>query len=98
MDSTTDALVRRPVRLRLPGTWRVHLTRHRIAIFIVLVLALAFYMWTAYTAARFTFSRNNGDVYNLLTTAFLHGHAYLPLAVPGGLLHLRDPYDPAQNA
>ena len=100
MDSTTDALVRRPVRPRLavPGTWRVHLTRHRIAIFIVLLLALAFYMWTAYTAAPFTFSRNNADVYNLLTTAFLHGHTYMPLDVPAGLLHLRNPYDPAQNA
>jgi hypothetical protein len=100
MASTTDALTRRPLRPRFAEstTWRVRLTGHRLAIAVVLLLALAFYVWTAYTASPFTFSSHNNDVYNLLTTAFLHGHTYLPLDVPAGLLHLRDPYDPAQNA
>ncbi|MBV9336571.1 MAG: hypothetical protein JO243_11835 [Solirubrobacterales bacterium] len=65
---------------------------------IVLVLALAFYMWTATSTFPFTFASVDQDVYNQLTTAFLHGHTYLPVTVPQGLLHLPDPYDPAQNA
>ena len=64
----------------------------------VLVLALAFYMWTAASSIPFTFASVDQDVYNQLTTAFLHGHTYLPITVPPGLLHLRDPYNPAQNA
>ena len=36
----------------------------------------------------------NQDVYNQLTTAFLHGHTYFA-EPPAALLHLRDPYDPA---
>ncbi len=98
MASTTDLLSRRPLGVRLPATRRVQVTRHRIAIFTVLLLALAFYMWTAYTAAPFTFPHQGTDVYNLLTTGFLHGHLYLPLKVPAGLLHLSDPYNPVQNA
>ena len=89
----------RVLRLRRDrsGSWRKHVTPHRVAILIVLLLALAFYMWTAASSAPFVFPSNSTDVYNELTTAFLHGHTYLPIQVPAGLLHLRDPYDPAQN-
>ena len=64
----------------------------------VLVLALAFYMWTAASTLMFSFPTTSPDIYNQLTTAFLHGHAYLPITVPPGLLHLADPYNPVQNA
>jgi hypothetical protein len=86
-----------PWRSRVGRVGR-HFTRHRMVILVVLTLALAFYVWTAYSAAPFTFTSHEGDVYNLQTTALLHGHTYLPLTVPPGLLRLRDPYDPAQNA
>lgn len=72
-------------------------SRQRLAVLLVPAAALAFYLWTAATSAPFDFSRAT-DVYNLMTTAFLHGHSYLPLNPPAGLLHLHDPYDPAQNA
>lgn len=84
-------------RLR-QGTSPRRLTRHQVSLLIVLVLALGFYMWTAASSSPFVFSSHNDDVYNELTTAFLHGHTYLPIAPPAGLVHLRDPYDPAQNA
>jgi hypothetical protein len=64
----------------------------------VLVLALAFYMWTAVTSIQFGFSSANDDIYNQLTTAFLHLHAYLPIRVPVGLLHVSNPYNLAQNS
>jgi hypothetical protein len=63
-----------------------------------LILALAYYLWTAGTSSPFSFSDSNNDIYNLLTRALLHGHTYLPLKVPAALLALKDPYDPAQNA
>jgi hypothetical protein len=66
------------------------------AIGLVLLFALAFYLWTADTSIPF--SQNSNDVYNLLATAFLHGHTYLPIKVPAGLLHLSHPYNPADNS
>jgi len=84
-------------RLRIPASWRAALTPHARAILVVLALALAFYLWTAASSSPFVFTGHDADVYNLLTTAFLHGHTYLPLKVPAGLLHLQDPYDPLQN-
>ncbi len=75
---------------------RLHLTRHSIAIFVVLTVALAFYLWIVATSVPLgpDFDR----AYNLMATGFLHGHTYLPLKAPAGLLHLQDPFDPAQNA
>ena len=64
----------------------------------LILLAGGFYMWTAASSIGFDFSPANGDAYNELTTAFLHGHPYLPITPPAGLLRLSDPYDPAQNA
>ena len=78
--------------------WDVHITGYDVALVGVLVLALAFYVWTAASTFPFVFSSTDQDVYNQLTTAFLHGHTYLPIPVPPGLLHLADPYNPAQNA
>ena len=94
--SATGRVVRGRRRLAIP--WRGQMTGHHRAILVVVALALAFYMWTAYTASPFSFSSQNSDIYNELSTAFLHGHTSLPLSAPPGLLHLKDPYDPAQNA
>jgi hypothetical protein len=76
----------------------LRLSRQLVAILIVLAAALAFYMWTADSSIPFDFSADSADIYNLMATGFLHGHTYLPIKPPAGLLHLRDPYDPAQNA
>jgi hypothetical protein len=81
---------RRLSGLSLP---RVRPTRYLIALWLVLAAALAFYLWIVATSSPSSY----GDIYNLMTTGFLHGHLYLPIQVPGGLLHLKDPYDPAQN-
>ena len=100
----TEATARRPGLLRRAGALtspnevRLRLTRHHVVILVILALGLAFYVWTAYTAGPFAFNDHQGDVYNEQTTAFLHGHTYLPIQVPAGLMRLRNPYDPAQNA
>jgi hypothetical protein len=78
--------------------WPVRVTTHRVLIAIVLLLALAFYMWTAASSVPFQFGTHNTDLYNELLDSFLHGHTYLPGTPPAGLLHLQNPYDPAQNA
>lgn len=65
---------------------------------VVLALALAFYTWTAASSIPFSFSSQNYDIYNQLTTAFLHLHTYLPITVPAGLLHSSNPWSPAVNA
>lgn len=89
------------IRERIPRSARAlipSLTRYRIALAGLLVLVLAFYMWTAASTFPFDFSSSIQDDYNSLTTSFLHGHTYLPIAPPAGLLRLKDPYDPSQNA
>jgi hypothetical protein len=69
---------------------------------IVLGLTLAFYMWTAASSVPISFpTKSDGtyqDVYNQLTSAFLHGHTALAVKVPAGLLRLGNPYNPAENA
>lgn len=72
--------------------------RYHVALAGLLVLVLAFYLWTAASSIPFTFTSTDTDVYNELTTGFLHGHTYLPITPPAGLLHLANPYDPVQNA
>lgn len=76
----------------------MRITRYRAALGCLLLIVLAFYMWTAASSIGFDFSAKDNDLYNELTTAFLHGHPYLPIKPPAGLLHLKNPYDPAQNA
>ena len=78
--------------------WHAHLTGYDLAVVGVLLLALAFYLWTAASSIPFTFRSVDADIYNWLTTAFLHGHTYLLIPVPPGLQHLADPYNPALNA
>lgn len=78
--------------------WDERISGYDVALVGVLVLAGAFYMWTAASTFPFVFSSTDQDVYNQLTTAFLHGHTYLPIPVPPGLLHLANPYNPVLNA
>jgi hypothetical protein len=97
-EATTTTVLDPPPR---GGGTRLRLirpTRYRLVITVVLALALGFYLWTAATSVPFTFPSESGDVYNELTTSFLHGHTYLPITPPSGLLHLADPYNPVQNA
>ena len=63
----------------------------------LLLLGFGYYIWSGATSVPLTFNAPNGDIYNQLTTSFLHGHLYLPERPPAGLLKLKDPYDPAQN-
>jgi hypothetical protein len=86
------------VRPRRVGASRDRLTPHERVIWAILAVAFVFYLWTAGTSAPLVVSGPSTDPYNLLTTAFLHGHTYLPVTIPAGLLHLANPYDPAQNA
>ncbi|HMD57225.1 MAG TPA: hypothetical protein VKG82_07120 [Solirubrobacteraceae bacterium] len=57
----------------------------------------ACYLWTAASTFPFSLAGGQTDYYNLLATALLHLHLSIG-AAPAGLLHLADPYDPAQNA
>ena len=82
---------------RVERRWGAHITGCGAATVGVLALALAFYMWTAASSIPFGFPSVDQNVYDLLTTAFLHGHTYLPISPPPGLLHLADPYNPVQN-
>lgn len=98
--TTTEANATAPARgigrvSRLP---QIRVTRYRLLLAAVLLGALAFYMWTAATSFPFDFRSSNADVYNELTTGFLHGHTYLTITPPPGLLHLANPYNPVQNA
>jgi hypothetical protein len=61
------------------------------------LLAGAFYFWTAATSEPFHFAYHQTDVYNRLTDGFLHGHTYVPTRPPAGLLALANPYDPIAN-
>lgn len=96
--AASAAPVADPASARVEGRRGVRITGYGAATVGVLVLALAFYMWTAASSVPFTFLSVDHDVYDQLTTAFLHGHAYLPISPPQGLIHLADPYDPVQNA
>jgi hypothetical protein len=76
---------------------RVGMSRTDAGLLAVVVLAGAFYFWTAATSLPFDFASHQTDVYNLLTDSFLHGHTYLPTRPPAGLLALANPYDPIAN-
>jgi hypothetical protein len=94
--TTATASDRPMARSRL--RWYAQISGYDLAVFGVLVLALAFYLWTAASSIPFTLRSVDADIYNWLTTAFLHGHTYLLITVPPGLRHLADPYNPALNA
>jgi hypothetical protein len=63
----------------------------------IVALTTLFYFWTAETSVPFTFAAHQTDVYNLLADGLLHGHTYLPIHTPAGLLALRNPYNPVAN-
>jgi hypothetical protein len=69
------------------------------AVFLALAGVLAFYAWAAAPGgglfARFD---GGGSYYNLLAKGFRSGHLSLKAQVPAGVLKLKDPYDPRQNA
>jgi hypothetical protein len=95
--ASTAPVVDRP-RARAERRWGGHITGYGLALGGVLVLAMAFYMWTAASTVPFTFPSTSPDAYNEHTTAFLNGHTYLPMSPPRGLLHLANPYNPVLNA
>lgn len=84
----------RALRDVTPGRLRSPLA---LAVGPVVVLALAFYAWTAATSGDVFPGDHARDPYNLLTDAFVAGHTDLPLKPDPRLLALDDPYDPAQN-
>ena len=72
----------------------------RIAILVLVwVLGSVFFTWTATSSGdpiRLNVPQN--DYYNQLTNGFLDGELALPTVPPPALVHLKDPYNPAQNA
>jgi hypothetical protein len=83
-------------RVRVRSLRPLTLDRVTLALAAVFVPAAVFYVWTAATSTPLGFHGGESDRYNLLATAFLHfrlsiGHA------PAALLHLAEPYNPAQN-
>ncbi len=71
--------------------------RVNLVLCVVFLVAGAFYVWTAGTSIPLTLDGGGLDRYNLLATAFLHFKLSVGNA-PAGLLHLSQPYNPAQNA
>ena len=76
------------------GAW----TRYSALLFVVGGV-IAFYAWAASPGERL-FARlyGGGSYYNLLARGFRSGHLSLQAEVPAGVLKLKDPYDPKQNA
>jgi hypothetical protein len=70
----------------------------RLTVSLVLVFALgaAFYLWTAASSMPLSLTSGHWDYYNRLATAFLHLHLSIG-AAPAALVHLAEPYNPAQN-
>ncbi len=81
----------RPRTRRLPAVDRVG-----VVLGAVFVVGAVFYVWTAGTSVPFTFDNGAVNRYNLLASAFLHLHLAVAHA-PARLLHLTEPYNPAQN-
>lgn len=64
-----------------------------------LCAAITFYAWAiAPDGSLFARFDSGTEYYNLLVKGFRSGHLSLQAPVPPGLLKLKDPYDPAQNA
>jgi hypothetical protein len=60
---------------------------------------IAFYRWdVAPSHGLFGKMGDGGSYYGLLVKGFRAGHLSLPVDAPPGLLKLKDPYDPKQNA
>jgi hypothetical protein len=79
-------------------TTRASVTRY-FALVISLGCVLAFYFWAASPRERlFGHFLGADSYYNLLIKGFRSGHLSLQVEVPAGVLKLKDPYDPRQNA
>ena len=78
------------IRRRLREPWV-------LAVGAVVLVAIAFYAWTAATSAPLFPGGDQQDPYNRLVDGFLHGHAYLSVDPPQGLLDLPHPLDPKAN-
>jgi hypothetical protein len=78
--------------LRRIGRWDA-VDRTLIGVFL---LAVLFYLWTAATSQPMSLHAGSSDRYNLLASAFLHFRLSVG-AAPADLLHLRNPYNPAEN-
>ncbi len=69
------------------------------ALILSLAAVIAFYAWAVAPGRPFITKFDTGvEYYNLLVKGFRSGHLSLQAEVPPGLLKLRDPYDPRQNA
>jgi hypothetical protein len=78
-------------------TWRA-LTRYSLLL-LSMGAVIAFYAWAVSPGEPlFAKSDGGGSYYNLLAKGFRSGHLSLPVEVPAGVLKLKDPYDPKQNA
>jgi hypothetical protein len=62
----------------------------------VFLVSAVFYAWTAASSVPLSLHDGSGDRYNLLATALLHFHLYVGRE-PAALMHLTNPYSPAQN-
>ncbi len=82
---------------RARSTRSLAVGRVGLALGVVFVVAAAFYLWIAGTSTPLTLNNGEVDRYNLLANAFLHFRLSIGRA-PAALLHLTEPYNPAQNA
>jgi hypothetical protein len=76
--------------------------RVSLALVLIFLIGVAYYLWTAATSMPLSLTSPGGGTssvtaYNQLATALLHLHLSVGPA-PAGLVHLANPYDPAQNA
>ena len=70
----------------------------RTVLAIVFALGAVFYFWTATSSGdRIAFRTTQTDYYNLLTDGFAAGHLSVIEQPAPALVHLRDPYDPAEQ-
>ena len=91
----TATAVQRPLRrlAAVPG-W---VDRHRALTAFCFLVGL-FYLWiTRSSGDPFAFGHDQGDFYNQLSDAFLHGHLSLDVKPNPKLLELKNPYDPKAN-
>ncbi len=70
-----------------------------VMIAVAFVGVIAFYAWDVAPSQKvFGSLSGDGSYYSLLVKGFRAGHLSLPVDAPPGLLKLKDPYDPKQNA
>ena len=83
---------------RLSSTRRRRRVRVRL-LFVIWLAGSFFYLWTATSSGDpIVIGSSQTDYYNQLTNGFLRGELSIPTVPPAGLVHLSNPYDPAENA